>query len=206
MFKKRLPLLITAVLIAFVVVAAFPRQAQAHCDSDKGPVVTAAREALASGDIDLIKPYVKPAGEAELTAAFEHALKVRKLGGDARTLADQYFFEVAVRLHREGEGAPYTGITSEAVPEAIVKADQAMNSGSMKDVTRLLNEAISHGLEERYAAIQQAREHAEEEGTVEANREKVEAELGFEIYVYELYLAASGAGAHEEAAAEAHTD
>ena len=39
--------------------------AEAHCDSISGPVVGAARQALAAGDANLILPYVKPAAEAE---------------------------------------------------------------------------------------------------------------------------------------------
>lgn len=206
MFKKRSIVLFSALLFALVLVATWAAPAEAHCDSENGPVVAAAEEALAAGNIDLVLPYIQADDEAELTAAFEHTLKVRKLGGDARSLADRYFYEVTVRLHRAGEGAPYTGITSEEVPAAISAADRAMNSGSTKEVTRLLNEAMAHGLEEKLAAVEQARQHAKENGTVEANREKVEAELGFEIYVYQLYLAASGEAPHAEAApaAEQH--
>ncbi|MGW3358570.1 DUF6448 family protein [Streptomyces bungoensis] len=34
-----------------------------HCDSLDGPVVTAAREALEKGDVDLVLPYVREQGE-----------------------------------------------------------------------------------------------------------------------------------------------
>ena len=41
---------------------------------------------------------------------FDQAVAVRKAGGASRDLADRYFFETLVRVHRAGEGAPYTGI------------------------------------------------------------------------------------------------
>ena len=74
--------------------------AKAHCDSVNGPVVESAQAALDAGDVTIILPYVQPAAEAELTAAFTHTLEVRALGPEAKKLADQFFFETAVRLHR----------------------------------------------------------------------------------------------------------
>ncbi len=192
-------LLSVAVLLALGPVTA----AQAHCDSRQGPVATAARNALESGDISLILPYVQADAEAELTAAFERALAVRSLGGDAQTLADEYFQETAVRLHRQGEGASYTGLTDEETPEVITVADQAMAAGSIDSLLSHLDGLTREGIAERYAAVVEAREHAQAEGTVEAHRERVEAELGFELYVYGVYEALSGATAHAEGAAHA---
>jgi len=177
--------------------------AQAHCDSRKGPVATAARAALEEQDISLVLPYVPPEAEAELTAAFERALAVRGLGGEAQALADDYFQETAVRLHREGEGAAYTGLTDEETPEAIVIADEAMTSGALEGIYGYFDELTRDGIAERYAEVVEAREHAAAAGTVEAQRERVEAELGFELYVYGLYEALSGAAVHAEGDAHA---
>lgn len=165
--------------------------AQAHCDSEKGPVATAAHQALEKNNVNLILPYVKPDSEAELTAAFKEASAVRKTGSSAKQLADRYFIETAVRLHREGEGAAYTGVTDETTPQAILVTDKAMESGSTGEVTKLLNQAIEKGVREKYEAVVHAREEAKRLNTVEAHRERVEAELIFEKYVYELYTGAS---------------
>ncbi len=80
--------------------------ARAHCDGLDGPVVTAARTALDSGDPNLVLIWVQPRDEAEVRQAFAQAIAVRKLNAQARDLADRYFFETLVRLHRAGEGAP----------------------------------------------------------------------------------------------------
>ncbi len=81
-----------------------------HCDSMDGPVVAAARRALEKEDVNLILPYVKDSASADVRAAFEKALRARRSDPAAREVADLCFFETAVRLHRAGEGAPYTGL------------------------------------------------------------------------------------------------
>ena len=52
--------------------------------------------------------------EPEGRAVFDKALAVRVLGGTAKELADQFFFETVVRLHRRSEGEPYTGLKPQA--------------------------------------------------------------------------------------------
>jgi hypothetical protein len=115
-------------------------------------------------------------------------------------VAERWFFETAVRLHRAGEGAPYTGLKEIAdLDPALAAADEALETGDLHEVTAVLTDAIQTGLSRRYHAVQEARELAAREGTVAANRERVEAELGFETYVYQLHLAAQGAAAAHEA-------
>src|SRR5512145_18046 len=87
-----------------------PRAAIAHCDTLDGPVVKDARAALDSKDVTAVLKWVRQDKEAEIREAFQHALGVRALGSEARALADRFFFETLVRVHREGEGAPYTGL------------------------------------------------------------------------------------------------
>lgn len=171
--------------------------AEAHCDSEQGPVASAALQALDAGDVNLVLPYVASDMEGELSAAFDQAVAVRQLGGDAALLADKYFVETAVRLHRTSEGASFTGVTHEAVPEAIVMADEAMANGSLDAVYTFLNEEMRQGIETNYHKVVEAREQAATENTVEANRERVEAELSFEKYVYDLYLKITGPVGHE---------
>ena len=170
-----------------------PAPASAHCDSVNGPVVTAAQAALEQGDVKLVLPYIKPEAEAELTAAFQHTLEVRELGPEAQELADHYFFETAVRLHRQGEGAAYTGLKTETDHgPALAAADEALETDSLETVYSVLDQAIQQGVAEKYEAVQKARAMAAEENTVETHRERVEAELIFEKYVYELYTTALG--------------
>src|SRR5688572_7912286 len=87
-----------------------PDSAFAHCDSLDGPVVKAAQKALDTQNVDLVLVWGRPEDESEIRIAFNKTLAVRTLGQMAKELADRYFYETVVRLHRAGEGAPYTGL------------------------------------------------------------------------------------------------
>jgi hypothetical protein len=193
----------SVLLVLALGVATLPRPvpALAHCDSINGPVASAARQALEAGNVNLILPYVKVEAERELATAFQHVLAVRGLGEAARALADRFFMETAVRLHRAGEGAPYTGLQEEtAVSPALAAADQALQTGSLEGVHAVLDAAIRLEVARQYQAILAAREHAAREGTVAAARERLEAELAFETYIDALYEAAAGRTLHAEIA------
>jgi hypothetical protein len=86
-----------------------------HCDTTSGPLIPEAKAALDKGDVTPVPKWIKKDNEAEVKAAFAKAAAVRAKGPEAKELADQYFLETLVRLHRAGEGAPYTGIKDEPV-------------------------------------------------------------------------------------------
>ncbi len=87
-----------------------PAKVFGHCDGMDGPVVQSAQRALAKGDVNLVLVWVQANDEAEIRKVFAKTMAVRKLNAEARELADLYFFETLVRIHRAGEGAPYTGL------------------------------------------------------------------------------------------------
>ena len=87
-----------------------PGMALAHCDTLDGPVVAAARKALDTNNINLVLPWVQKKDEADIKSHFQKTVTVRKAGKEAKELADMYFFETLVRIHRAGEGAGYTGL------------------------------------------------------------------------------------------------
>jgi len=95
------------ILVLLAGLLLWPQGALAHCDAVDGPVATTAVKALETKNVNLILPYAPAEAEAEMTAAFEQALVVREKGPEAKGLADRYFMETAVRLHRAGEKAPY---------------------------------------------------------------------------------------------------
>lgn len=191
----------TAMLVAGIAALGQPAPASAHCDSVNGPVVNAARKALDTGEVKWVLAYVQPSAEAELSAAFQQTLAVRKTGSEAQQLADHYFYETTVRLHRVGEGADYTGLKQETdYGPALESAEQALETNSLTEVHDLLNKSVADGLKSQYQAVIDARANAAQVGTVEALREQAEAELIFEKYVDALYKAALGNVAHSEGA------
>lgn len=179
--------------------------AYAHCDTLGGPVVASARRALDAGDIAPVLKWIKPPHEAEVRAAFSKALAVRGKGPEARDLADTYFFETLVRLHRAGEGAPYTGLKPAGEVEPVVAmADQALDSGSVEVLAAAIGKHASDGVRQRFARALDSRKHADE--SVEAGREFVEAYVVFTHYVERLHEDALNDASHgaETAGAPAH--
>ena len=79
----------------------------AHCDGLDGPVVKAAQRALGTGDVNGALVWV----QARRSRRFERRSPKRRAlerWAPIRRLADRYFFETLVRLHRAGEGEPYS--------------------------------------------------------------------------------------------------
>src|SRR6056297_2346000 len=82
----------------------------AHCDAMQGPVVTEAREALETGELMPVLKWIAPQDEASIREAFAKARAARDEGPDAKEVANLYFFQEVVRLHRKSEGEPFTGL------------------------------------------------------------------------------------------------
>jgi hypothetical protein len=164
--------------------------ASAHCDGLDGPVVTAAREALESGDVKRVLIWVRADDEAAIRAAFTDTTAVRALGTDAKALADRHFFETLVRVHRAGEGAQYTGLkpAGRDLGPAIPAADEAIATGSEEALLQLLVEKIEKGLRSNFKAVLARKAFAGDD--VAAGREYVESYVAFIHYVERLYEAA----------------
>lgn len=187
-------------LLPAVLVAGLALPLGAHCDALDGPVVTAARQALAHHDVSPVLAWVKAEDEAQIRAAFARTLKISALGPEAKALAETYFFETLVRIHRAGEGAPYTGLKPAGldVGPAIPAADKALATGDMKPVYELMHGILKPGLEARFKAAHATRGQAAAD--VGAGRRAVAAYVDFLHYVDGVYRAAAGGGAHAEAA------
>ncbi len=172
-----------------------PQSAFAHCDTLDGPVVTAAKKALENGDVTPVLKWVKKDYEQEIRTAFQKVLAVRSKGPEAKELADMYFFETLVRLHRAGEGAPYTGLKGAGtVDPAVAAADRALENGSVDGLVKNITNAVSSGIRERFARAIEKKQHADE--SIDAGREFVEAYVGFVHYVERLHLDAAGRSPH----------
>ena len=160
-----------------------------HCDSLDGPVVTAAARALQSGNVELVLPYVHPDGEAEVREAFARVVPLRAGGDGTGALADRWFYETVVRVHRAGEGAPYTGLKPAGldVGPVLPLAEQAVATGQVDAVYRLLAGELRRQLERRLGRVGELA--AFKDRSVADARAWVEAMLGFEVYAHHTYAA-----------------
>jgi hypothetical protein len=180
----------TIVAAASLVAAfAWSAPALAHCDTLDGPVVGAAREALDSGNVNLVLVWVQQKDEAGIRDAFQKTRNVRKAGGDAKELADMYFFETLVRLHRAGEGAGYTGLKPAGTVEPpVAAADKAIASGKLQPLGKLVGDRMEKGLHAHFDQVMAKRKY--DPNDVQAGRAYSSAYVEFTHYAERLYNAA----------------
>ncbi len=177
-------------MVVVVLASISPTRAFAHCDTLDGPVVVTAREALHKKDVTLVLPWVAARDEEEIRKAFELAIAVRGKGDEERELADRYFFETLVRVHRKGEGAPFTGLRPAglAMGPAIPAADKALETGDPGALLNLINESVRGGVDKHFMVAIEKKGHAGK--SVEAGREYVQAYVSYVHFVERLYRAA----------------
>lgn len=171
-----------------------------HCDTMDGPVVKAAMKALEAENVNIILPYVPKEGEEEVRRAFEKVVQVRNGGAVAREVSDLYFFETVVRLHRAGEGAPFTGLKPAGldVGPVIPVAEKAIETGSPDALLDLLSDMVRTEVKHRFEHMMHLKAHADRD--VDEAREYVKAMLGLQVYAHSLYeniKAEPHAGHHE---------
>ncbi len=200
--KSRPSMMLPGMLLALGLSLMLPGQAAAHCDTLDGPVVADARTALAKGDVTPVLKWVRADDEQKIRGAFAQTLTVRKFGPEAGELADMYFFETLVRIHRAGEGAPYTGLKAAGTVEPVVaKADKALEQGSVDGLVKAILAHTEEGIRERFKHALETRKHVGE--SVEAGREYVEAYVTYVHYVEGIAQVVHGAPHHGEKASGA---
>jgi hypothetical protein len=151
----------------------------AHCDTKDGPVVAAAIKAIEQNNINYALIWIQPAYEKELREALESVIKVRVLSPEAEKLADNYFYETLVRIHRSGEGMPYTGVKPAGTPidEKILAADKSIAVGNLSSLNSLVPKARKAELKKRFDKVISLKQY--DINNVQAGREYVEAYVQF---------------------------
>lgn len=178
-----------------IIFTVLSENAFAHCDTLDGPVVETARTALETGDVTPLLKWVQADDEKEIRTAFQKTLAVRAKGAEAKEFADMYFFETLVRIHRAGEGAPYTGLKpGAAVDPAVALADRALETGSVDKLVNVLTDAMANGIRERFQQTRETRKYADD--SVAAGREFVKAYVIFTHYAEGLHATIKGNADH----------
>jgi hypothetical protein len=163
--------------------------AQAHCDTLDGPVVGAARKALDTNNVNLVLVWVQKKDEADIKDQFQKTVAVRKGGGQAKDLAEMYFFETLVRIHRAGEGAGYTGLKPAGkIEPPIAAADKSLETGQLRDVAALISKRTEQGLHRNFEAMMSKKNY--DPNDVAAGRAFASAYVEYTHYVERLYNAA----------------
>ncbi len=170
----------------------------AHCDTLDGPVIRDARKALETNNVDPVLKWVRKTEEAEIRTAFKTTLAVRKLSPQAKDLADMHFFETLVRIHRAGEGEPYTGLkpAGAAVEPGIKAADKAVASGNADKLVAAIAEQAGRSVRVRFDALMAKKKDMNK--NIDAGREYVAAYVSFIHFVENLHQLLSGHDGHHQ--------
>lgn len=126
----------------------------AHCDSYDGPVVKDAVKALEENNVGLVLKWVEEEYEVEIERIFEKTYTLR--GGDKEiySIVEKYFLETLVRLHRAGEGEPYTGLKPAGSASQIVKmADHSIEAASVDDLITKFSGHIESVIREKFEKV-----------------------------------------------------
>jgi len=173
---------------------------------DGRPVVRAATRALTERNVNLILPWVHASGDDEVREAFSRAITVREGGGAAAELADLWFFETVVRVHRQGEGAPYSGLKPAGLDwgPVVPRTEKAMESGDADEAIAFVTGEVERELKERFEEAMARKDHDEDD--VPAAREYVQAMLGFVLFSHHVYAFVKSGGGHGGESMEGHAD
>jgi hypothetical protein len=193
--------LVVSALLSGLLLA--PVSARAHCDALDGPVANMAIQALETGNVNVVLPYAPATAEAEIKKVFVRVRRVRGNSAESQKLADRLFLETVIRLHRQGENAPYTGVKPAGTDfgPVIPAAEKALQTGDSEKLVALLTNAVRHHIEERLEHALKTRTLPREPQSrldVAAARERVHTEFGFVGYAEGLHQALNGTGPHAE--------
>lgn len=177
---------LTLTFLLFLIFGFIGTEARAHCDRKNGPVALAAREALQTENFEKIMIWVGKEQENELREKFQQSLQVYRKGGESKDLAEEFFMETSVRLHREAEGMPYTGLKeAQPNPEDIEAAEKALDSGNIDPVVDLLSKKIEEKVTFWFNEARKAEKR--KNNSIEAGRDWVDTYVKYIIYTHSLY-------------------
>lgn len=188
---------VSLLLLVMAVFMLIPLRASAHCDTMDGPTAKDGQTALKTGNINYALKWILPDDEAEIRGIFELSLSVRAMDPQAKELADRYFLENLVRVHRAAEGAPYTGLKPLGTPiePKVAAADKCIEVGNLSPLKGLVDEEEMHELEEFLDKALSLKEF--DVNDLEKAREYIGAYVRF-------FKTAEGEGHDEVQAAKAH--
>ena len=193
-FKK------AAIAAVITLTLALPQFASAHCDTLDGPVIQDARKAIAARDVTPVLKWVGTKDEKAVKGAFDKVLAAKGKNVEA---AEHRFFTTLVKVHRAGEGAPFTGLKpAGAVEPAVAEADRALASGSADALVKLVTDDVAAGIRKRFEHAAETYRHKDE--SVAQGREFVKAYVEFTHYVERLHMDATGKGPHGEFDEKSH--
>jgi len=182
--------------VAALVILGFSAQVFAHCDSMDGPVIRDAQRALENNDITPVLKWVSAEDEAALQEVFTLTSSIRHDGEIAKKVADNYFFETLVRIHRAREGEGFTGLKPKgSVEPAIAATDQALDEGDIDQLADNIAAAVRDGITIRFNEAYEKKMVAED--SVMQGRGYVEAYVQLTHFIETIHHTVSQGASHK---------
>ena len=126
----------------------------AHCDSYDGPVIKDALKALDQNNVQLVLKWIEPQQEMEIIPLFDKTYRLKSGDKQVYSIVEKYFLETLVRLHRETEGAPYTGLKpAGSTTPLVTMADNSIANKDVEGVIKTVTNHLEQVLRERYATV-----------------------------------------------------
>lgn len=152
--------------------------ASAHCDSYDGPVIKDAVKAIETNNVNLVFKWITQEQEAEIKNLFDKTYSLKKGDKEIYSIVEKHFLETLVRLHRETEGAPYTGLKpAGTTKQIIVLSDNAIENKDIDDLLGKLNNHIGTVIKEKYHKVETL--NKVKNNSVEEGRAYVEAYVDY---------------------------
>lgn len=169
--------------------------ASAHCDSYDGPTIKDAVKALETNNVNLVLKWITPEQEQVIIPLFNKTYSLKSGDKEVYEIVEKHFFETLVRLHRETEGAPFTGLKPAGTTKMIVQlSDKALENNNIDAFLVNLNTHIGKVIKEKYekvAALEKVKNDSPEKG-----REYVEAYVDYTHTIEAIHDIAEQSGVH----------
>lgn len=194
-YVLRCAVIVISILVSLCFIAA--PMAYSHTEMMDGPVAKDAKLALEKNDIMPIFKWLNKETEVEGCEAFTKAMTLRTKGPELKELADKWFVETVIRLHRQGAGAPTALKASGAKMSPAAKAaDAAIESGSLDALNKVLSDAAAAALKDRLAKVQEKKKKMDE--SIDTGREYVDAYIDYIHCAEDIYTAATTKEKHRQ--------
>jgi len=186
---------IATVLFLASFIFMFTNTTSAHCDSYDGPVIKDAEKALETNNVNLVLKWVTKEQEKEIITLFQKTFELRNGDKDVYEIVEKHFFETLVRLHRETEGAPYTGLKPAGTTKQIIQmTDKALKENDVDDFLLKLNKHIDKVVREKYQKVSKL--YKVKDDSVEKGREFVAAYVDYTHTVEAVHDIIEHGGSH----------
>ena len=174
-----------------------------HCDSLDGPVIKDAQRALAAKDITPVLKWISSEDQAEVARVFQTAMDIRTKSDEVRKVADTYFFETLVRIHRKSEGEGFTGLKPSGSAEpVIIAADKALKDGDIEKLADKVSAAVREGIVTRFQDAHNKKKMADD--SVEEGRKFVAAYVQFTHFLEAIHHTVSHGASHKHQQADSN--